>query len=279
MYPRRRPPFLDRRGRHHGAEEVRITGRLLLDDGFVHHPKVVSLTPRDRWTWLELLSYCSRYRTGGVVPTAAASVVRGASPAFIRRAFELGLLEENTAGDGWRVHHWGIYNGSTIAERVAAFLDSAPEASANEVAKSIAGRRDVVLAEVARQRQKNGRKPRADALFGGTEETEPGTEGGSADGSGGGPYRRVQAHTFGPEHQTLEDQGRKAPGPSEGSRPSARAPLGAPRAESLEVVANCPKCGELRSVPRGFTLAGHLEHVHGLEPAEALELAELAGGV
>jgi len=48
---------------------------------------------------------------------------------------------------GLRVHDWLIYNG-TIEQKVAAYLDDHPLASANEVHKQIGGRRDDVLAAV-----------------------------------------------------------------------------------------------------------------------------------
>lgn len=91
---------------------------LRLDDGFADHPKLLGLTPAQRWTWLELLLYCARHRTGGVVPTSISQRVPGASPAFVRRALELELLERyvtddvtDDVTDELRVHDWQDYNG------------------------------------------------------------------------------------------------------------------------------------------------------------------------
>lgn len=83
-----------------------------VDDGFTHHPKIVKLSRAERWTWLEVLCYAARFRTGGVVPVVVGEVVRGASPAFLERCHELRLLDlkENGSGD-YVVHDWDDYNG------------------------------------------------------------------------------------------------------------------------------------------------------------------------
>lgn len=63
---------------------------------------------------------------------------------------------------------------------------------------------------------------------------------------------------------------------------SATTPLDAPSpaqgdSDGLDVVANCPMCGELRNVPKGFSMVDHLEHVHGvLDGAAFLESHEVA---
>ena len=82
---------------------------LRIDDGFAQHPKIVKLARVDRWTWLEVLCYCARYKTRGIVPAAVGEVVRGASPAYLNRCFELHLLDRN--GDDYIVHDWDDYNG------------------------------------------------------------------------------------------------------------------------------------------------------------------------
>lgn len=53
-------------------------GWVRIDDGMVGHPKVLALRIDDRWRFLEVLSYCSRYRTDGRITLAE-----------IRRACEL----------------------------------------------------------------------------------------------------------------------------------------------------------------------------------------------
>ena len=90
---------------------------LRLDDGFADHPKLRRLTVAQRWTWLELLLYCARHRTGGELPEDIKLDVPGATPAFLRRALELELLDryvtEDVAGDvteGYAVHDWSTYN-------------------------------------------------------------------------------------------------------------------------------------------------------------------------
>lgn len=123
---------------------------LRIDDGFTQHPKVIQLGVRDRWTWLDVLCYCARYRTGGTVTDTISEVVRGATPGFLSRCYGVGLLDR--AGDVYVVHDWNIYNGSTLDERVTAYLLAYPQASANEVVKSIGGSRNQVLESVARYR-------------------------------------------------------------------------------------------------------------------------------
>lgn len=145
---------------------------LRIDDGFAQHPKIVQLTPKDRWTWLELLCYCARYRTGGRIPAGIAEVVRGTTPAFLARCENLRLLEKAADGD-FQVHDWQIYNGETLAEKVAAYLWKTPGATANEVHKAIGGKRESVLAEVARLRESTG-TPTG---------TQPGTSPGTQTGS------------------------------------------------------------------------------------------------
>lgn len=131
---------------------------LRLDDGFAQHPKIVALTPKDRWTWLELLCYCARYRTEGKVPAGIAEVVRGATPAFLNRCGDLRLLDADEDSDGYLVHDFDEYNParnesvSDLDEAVAACLDENPQASANDVWRRLGGSRKLVLAAVKRYR-------------------------------------------------------------------------------------------------------------------------------
>lgn len=82
---------------------------LRIDDGFAQHPKIVQLTRKDRWILIEILLYCARYKTKGLVPLAVGEVVRGATPAFLKRCVELRLLDESA--NGLVVHDWDDYNG------------------------------------------------------------------------------------------------------------------------------------------------------------------------
>lgn len=123
---------------------------LKVDDGFDTHPKLLELTEVQRWRWTRVLIHCARHRTEGKVKT---SVLRelGLSRA-IGRLIEVGLLhpdEEN----GYVVHDWLVYNADTIGGKVAAFLAEHPDAPANEVCRAVGGKREIVLAEVAAQRE------------------------------------------------------------------------------------------------------------------------------
>ena len=145
---------------------------LRVDDGFTEHGKIVSLKRADRWTWLELLCYCSRQGNGGQFSDGICDVLKWVSPAFLRRCVEarrlgdeVGLLEVVTGSDGtdwepvgnhYQVHDWAVYNGATIEARIAAFLEENPDATANEVHRAVGGNRKVVLSETARLRETGG---------------------------------------------------------------------------------------------------------------------------
>jgi len=127
---------------------------LRIDDGFAQHPKIVQLSAKDRWTWLELLCYCARYRTEGQVPGGIAEVVRGCTPAFLTRCGELRLLDK-TGEDLYEIHDWIEYNPARIDdidEAVETFLTEQPDASANDAWRALGGSRKLVLAAVKRYR-------------------------------------------------------------------------------------------------------------------------------
>lgn len=85
---------------------------LRIDDGFTQHPKITRLTKADRWTWLEILCYVARYRTSGIVPASVGEVIRGATPVFLNRCFELHLLDLSVDGtEDYLIHDWDDYNG------------------------------------------------------------------------------------------------------------------------------------------------------------------------
>lgn len=120
---------------------------LRIDDRFSEHRKILALGSRaNRWTWLEVLEYCARHGS----PTVPANIderLRHVTPAFVARAVEVGLLD--VVGDGYEVHDWRVYNAATVEDRVAAFLQSNPEATANEVHRAVGGKREIVLRTVA----------------------------------------------------------------------------------------------------------------------------------
>lgn len=100
---------------------------LRLDDKFVRHPKITRLARNDRWTWLEVLSYCSEYKTAGFVPDTIREVVPKATAPFLERCYQLHLLDLTTGNEHatYRVHHWDDYNPKdpTKADRMARWRD------------------------------------------------------------------------------------------------------------------------------------------------------------
>ena len=104
-----------------------------VDDGFADHPKMLELTPAERWTWIRALCYCARYRTDGVLTTAARARI-GVDARLTRRLLGLGLAdnspdpeldyaEKNARFSGEKgavfVHDWREYSPKdpTAAER------------------------------------------------------------------------------------------------------------------------------------------------------------------
>jgi hypothetical protein len=85
---------------------------LRLDDGFARHPKVLELSEVQRWRWVELLLDCARLGRRGDVSAAMLRKV-GLSAS---RLLELGLLDADGKGSGYRVHDWEDYNDATNAQ-------------------------------------------------------------------------------------------------------------------------------------------------------------------
>lgn len=124
--------------------------RLLLEDTFVGNAKIRALSDREFRVWLRLLSHCARANDGRV-DVELVGEVAGLTAAIFARYIDLGLLDHHD--DVFEVHDWGVYNGATIDERVAAFLHSHPGASANEVVRGVPARRSTVLDAIKRYQQ------------------------------------------------------------------------------------------------------------------------------
>lgn len=94
-----------------------------IDDAMPLHPKVLALCPEDRWRFLEVLCYCSRYRTDGRVEGRELVAIWSANRLREgrRRAARLvaaGLLDEcpDEGPDVWRVHDYLEYQISREAD-------------------------------------------------------------------------------------------------------------------------------------------------------------------
>jgi hypothetical protein len=162
---------------------------LRIDDGFTRHPKVLKLTRAQRWTWLEVLSYCAEQRTGGVVTVSISNALPTATSAFIEKCAVSGLLDPVEDGV-YVVHDWALYNGD-LESRVHAYCAKYPHASANDVFKSTGGTRDVVLSMV-RAYRKSGTDRTTDPVEipvrpNHASGTEPGTE----NGTGPHPHKEL----------------------------------------------------------------------------------------
>jgi hypothetical protein len=83
---------------------------LRIDDSFDAHPKILALgSDQRRWTWVRVLVYTCRYRSGRIPLNITESVPR-ATPQFFRECVGLGLVDD--ADGTLTVHDWDAYNGS-----------------------------------------------------------------------------------------------------------------------------------------------------------------------
>lgn len=122
---------------------------LRIDDNFQQHPKFAGWKPADKWAFFELMGYCAKYKTRGRIPDDLGILPRTVTRRVIKMAQSSGWVDTAEDGSLW-IHDWLVYNGQTAAEKVAAYLAANPEASANDVYRAVGGKREVVLAEVAK---------------------------------------------------------------------------------------------------------------------------------
>jgi hypothetical protein len=81
---------------------------LRVDDRFTSHPKFEGWPVADRWAFLELMTYCARYRTRGRIPTDLSLLPRAVTGKLLRRAIASGWVEDRP--DGRWIHDWDVYN-------------------------------------------------------------------------------------------------------------------------------------------------------------------------
>jgi hypothetical protein len=127
---------------------------LRIDDGFTKHPKFEGWSRSDRWAWLEVMEYCARYRTRGRIPAELDLLPRAVTTALLKRAEQSGWCTRREDGALW-INDWDAYNPPApeqLDELVAAAFQATPEASANDVYKTIGGSRNLVLAAIKRYR-------------------------------------------------------------------------------------------------------------------------------
>jgi hypothetical protein len=81
---------------------------LRLEDGIGDHPKILKLARADRWTWIELLSYCARHQTDGHIPNEIGESRRYITNGFLRKCVDAGLIDQTE--NGLTVHDWDHFN-------------------------------------------------------------------------------------------------------------------------------------------------------------------------
>jgi hypothetical protein len=124
---------------------------LRLDDAFRQHPKILPLTPAQRWAWVDAMLWAAAYSEDtGLLPDVADKAVPGLRK--LRPVFrDLGLIDVTDTGD--EIHDWLLYTGASIEAKVAWCLDRNPDASANEIVRKVGGNRKHVLDAVAKARE------------------------------------------------------------------------------------------------------------------------------
>jgi len=105
---------------------------LRLDDTFLDHPKIIGLTDRDLRTWLTILLYAARYRTGGHIPKPAHRALT-LTPARVTLYTQAGLLDRDHV-DELHIHDWARYNPAdpTGADRQRRYRDTHRNGNRNE---------------------------------------------------------------------------------------------------------------------------------------------------
>ena len=83
---------------------------LRMDDGFAIHPKILMLTRAERWTWMEVLCYCARYKTEGHIPESIGEAIPKASRDFVSKCGDIGLLDYDAEHGSYWIHDWQDYN-------------------------------------------------------------------------------------------------------------------------------------------------------------------------
>lgn len=173
---------------------------LRLDDHFTKHPKFEGWTPAEKWAWLEVMEYCASYETNGRIPIDLTLMPRSTTPRLLARAEASGWIDVHEDGSKW-VHDWAEFNpvkleAEALDERVAEAYEVFPEATANDVARMLGGRRKAVLEAIRRFRAGSSR---------GSERDASGSLGSSGNQPGNQPELVTRAHPV-PSPTTDEEQ-------------------------------------------------------------------------
>ncbi len=131
---------------------------LKIDDGFAENHKIAALSHPAFRLHVSAMCYSARTSSDGYVAAQAIRII--AATADIRQPKRyvdelVGARLWIAAADGHVINDWKVYNG-TLPDRVAAYLERHPDATANEVYRVVGGERNAVLAEVKRQKTGTG---------------------------------------------------------------------------------------------------------------------------
>jgi hypothetical protein len=128
---------------------------LRLDDGFPQHPKFEGWRAVDKWALLELMAYCARFRTRGMIPADPDLWPRSTTKRLLAKAVESGFVDD-LDGTLW-IHDWATYNpnDSTGAERSKRYRERLGKRDFHSDAERDASRdadRDEIVTSRARPR-------------------------------------------------------------------------------------------------------------------------------
>lgn len=147
-----------------------------LEHSFGRHPKLLALTPTERWVWIGTLCWAAEYaQASGVIAPAADNAIPGLKK-LRAKLRALALLDARDGVD--EVHDWYLYTSASIAEKVRWFLERNPDATANDVVRQVGGTRQIVLEEVKKLRPDTTDTGSDD---GSTEPLTPGSDSGSTE--------------------------------------------------------------------------------------------------
>lgn len=124
-----------------------------LVDTFMLNRKIKALDDGEFRVWMRVL--CTTVMLEDAHIGTLIDELAGLTPKTVKRFAKLGLLDGDSV-ETYAVHDWAIYNGGSVHERVEAYLEQHPEASANEIARVIPARRAAVLEAVKKHRENGG---------------------------------------------------------------------------------------------------------------------------
>lgn len=109
-----------------------------IDTGFARHPKLLGITPADRWVHLAAMCWSAENHTDGRIPVVVLGAISSTAKRSASRLEAAGLWDPTD--DGWVIHDWAEYNIS--AEESKRQLQAKRDRQRQWVAKQREARRN-----------------------------------------------------------------------------------------------------------------------------------------